>query len=80
MKIFKFGSLLSAAIIFCAGLLVPAVAGARSELAQPLVGVCHKGTSITVGLPAAAMHVLVHGDTLNTCDLPPPPPPPPPPS
>ena len=72
MKIFKFRSLLSVAIIFCAGLLVPAVAGARSELAQPLVGVCHKGTSITVGLPAAAMHVL-HGDTLGYCDIPPPP-------
>lgn len=38
--------------------------------------VCHKGTPISVGLPAVVAHLL-HGDSLGNCAPPPPPPCPP---
>ena len=56
------------ALLFSAGLMAPSQADAG-----PLkVTLCHKGNLIEVGAAAALIHVLIHGDTLFSCDPGPP--------
>ncbi|MDH3402905.1 MAG: hypothetical protein OES32_09905 [Acidobacteriota bacterium] len=47
----------------------------------PKVTICHfppgnpgNAQTITIGLPAVAPHMLLHGDTIGPCEEPPPPP------
>ena len=62
-----------AAAMFC-GLFFFASPAATADGAKPKdhkVTLCHKGKTITVGPVAAVVHVLIHGDTLGSCEVPP---------
>ena len=70
---------LGVAAAMMSGLFLFAQPASPADGAKPKkdhkVTICHKGKTISVGPIAAVVHVLIHGDTLGSCEAPPVPPP-----